>query len=61
MKPPKWRFYLFDKDHSEIALPVDAGLRENGEGGGSGPGGLGSNPRMRQLLLQICQLEKHLA
>ncbi len=48
MKPPKWRFYLFDKDHSEIALPVDTGLGENGEGGGSGPqngpGGLSNNP-----------------
>jgi hypothetical protein len=27
-----------------MALPVDTGLGENGEGGGSGPGGLGSNP-----------------
>ncbi len=27
-----------------VALPVDTGLGENGEGGGSGPGGLGSNP-----------------
>ncbi|AYN00266.1 hypothetical protein EAG08_07965 [Chryseobacterium sp. 3008163] len=27
-----------------MALPADTGLGENGEGGGSGPGGLGSNP-----------------
>ncbi|MCY0978966.1 hypothetical protein PGH12_09175 [Chryseobacterium wangxinyae] len=27
-----------------VALPADTGLGENGEGGGSGPGGLGSNP-----------------